>query len=664
MPAYNVADFIDEAIQSVTSQSVGDWELIVVNDGSTDDTRAIAARRAAADPRIRVLDMPRPSGSAYMPRREGIMQARGRFVAPLDADDRVEPDYLERLLERQRATGAEIVYPVMHDLADRRRLLDTPRDLFDRTLPGREWVRYTLDGWRIGCNGGVICRDLYLRVFEAYPDHPAYSCADELLTRRLLLTARSAAICDTPYLYRANPESITRKASGRLFDYLMNDRALIDLTRDRFGADSEEYRRAQRQAMMGIFDAMRLLNRRRFGKDDRRRALRLIDDLRGALEPDLLRPTVGGKYMTLLSWPTESAALALKAGDLLRRYLPGTDGLVRRSVRKMRRSTLSLLGSLDARRGLPARDSADAELTARLYRPGCAATAPEKSGVTVMLDGEIYHGGLTDRMRGILTAYSECRRRGIPFHICWTEPFPLTDYLLPASFDWRTDPAEICRDTRYARPVVADDMTDREARMRIRAALSGYLREGMAGRQLHLYTNADYARGDYAALYREVFRPSPTLAEATARHRAALGEGYWSVTTRFLTLLGDFDDWITEPLPPEEQLRLMERVADEFRRLAERIPADCRILLTSDSRRFLDYMKGVDERVYVVEGDVRNIDLNREPACEAWLKTFIDQQLIMGATHVVRMRTGRMYATGFPRFAAEIGGGVFMDVSF
>lgn len=318
MPAYNAGEYIAEAIESIIQQTEQDWELIVVNDGSTDRTAEIVGGYADRDPRIRLYEMGTPSGSAYLPRREAIMRAQGVWIAPLDADDRVEPDYLARLLERQRLTGAEIIYPVMADLDDGRILLDTPRQLFDTVAPGREWVKYTLDEWRIGAGGGLISRDLYLRTYAAYSDSPSYSCGDELLTRRLLWEARLMTISDAIYLYRANPESITRKVSGRHFDYLINHRVLIDFTRQRYDTESEEYLRAQRQALLGIYDAMRLLNRHRFEKADRQRAVGLIDEIRAVLDPDLLRPTVSRKYMMLLSWPTPLAALALRLGDTAR----------------------------------------------------------------------------------------------------------------------------------------------------------------------------------------------------------------------------------------------------------------------------------------------------------------------------------------------------------
>ena len=649
MPAYNAAGFIAEAIDSVVAQTVTGWELIVVDDGSTDNTADIAARYADTDPRIRLLRMPAPSGSAYQPRKLAIEETGAEIVAPLDADDRVDPDYLRRLLDRMRETDADIVYPMMCHWVNGSPLLKYPDGITSQYGRGREYLKYTLDGWRIACNGGLIRRDLYISTYSRYDSSIRHSCADELLTRQLLLGAVRVAVTDVKYYYRDNPGSITRRPSGKLFDFMINNRELISLTRENYGKDSEEHRLAQRQNLNGIFDAMRLLNRLSFSRADRRRALSMAADCRRIADMEILRGCVSRSYMLLFRLPPARLRMALKIADPLR-PLWKLSGGARYSLSRLR-------GSAKVRRGLPAPDSLDTELTARLYSYA-GSPAPEKRGVICMLDGEIAHGGLTDRIRGILSAYSECRRRGIPFYIYWISPFELTDYLIPATFDWRISPGEICRDLRYARPVAIDDMTDFQSRIRLRAALAG------RPAQLHLYTNVDFARGDYARLYREIFRPSPTLEREVERHRARLGKRYWNVAARFLTLLGDFTDSISSPLPPEEGKALIDKVSAELLKIIAQAPQDATILLTSDSRRFLEHARNLDPRIYIVEGEVQHVDLNRDAAGDVWMKTFVDQMLIMGAETVVRLRTGGMYPSGFPRFAAETGGARFIDHQF
>jgi glycosyltransferase involved in cell wall biosynthesis len=94
MPAYNAGRFIDQAIESVLAQSFSDFEFIIVDDGSTDDTRAIIERYAARDPRIRLFS--RPNTGLVGARNDTLAPARGEFLAFLDADDVALPGRFER----------------------------------------------------------------------------------------------------------------------------------------------------------------------------------------------------------------------------------------------------------------------------------------------------------------------------------------------------------------------------------------------------------------------------------------------------------------------------------------------------------------------------------------------------------------------------------------
>ena len=96
MPAYNVSHYIGDAIESVQRQTCADWELLIVDDGSTDDTLAIAIRYARRDPRIMVLH--RQNGGISAARNNALGQSAGAVIAILDSDDAWQPEYLERQL--------------------------------------------------------------------------------------------------------------------------------------------------------------------------------------------------------------------------------------------------------------------------------------------------------------------------------------------------------------------------------------------------------------------------------------------------------------------------------------------------------------------------------------------------------------------------------------
>jgi glycosyltransferase involved in cell wall biosynthesis len=93
LPAHNAAGSIARAVRSVLAQTFPDFELIVVDDGSTDATSHEAKRAAASDRRLRVL--PLEHGGIVRALNAGIASARGRLIARMDADDEMMPRRLE-----------------------------------------------------------------------------------------------------------------------------------------------------------------------------------------------------------------------------------------------------------------------------------------------------------------------------------------------------------------------------------------------------------------------------------------------------------------------------------------------------------------------------------------------------------------------------------------
>jgi glycosyltransferase involved in cell wall biosynthesis len=95
MPAYDAAAFVGEAIESVLAQTFTDWELVIVDDGSTDNTREVVA--VHDDPRVRLLTIEH-SGLPAVARNRGLAASESRYVGFLDADDLWRPHKLARQL--------------------------------------------------------------------------------------------------------------------------------------------------------------------------------------------------------------------------------------------------------------------------------------------------------------------------------------------------------------------------------------------------------------------------------------------------------------------------------------------------------------------------------------------------------------------------------------
>lgn len=106
VPVYNVAPYLRACVDSVLAQIHRDLQVVLVNDGSTDDCPAICDEYAAADMRVEVVHQDNAGLSAA--RNAGIDRARGAYLAFVDADDAVAPAFVEELLSACRATGAPL----------------------------------------------------------------------------------------------------------------------------------------------------------------------------------------------------------------------------------------------------------------------------------------------------------------------------------------------------------------------------------------------------------------------------------------------------------------------------------------------------------------------------------------------------------------------------
>jgi len=143
VPAYNGARFLDGCLASIRRQTVEALDILVIDDGSTDDSPAIAARHAQRDPRVRLVR--NPSNLGLVGNWNACLeQARGEWIKFVFQDDEIEPDCLERLLAAGRA-GAPFVacerrYEFDQDVdPGTRQFYDTlPR--FGTAFPGRDRV--------------------------------------------------------------------------------------------------------------------------------------------------------------------------------------------------------------------------------------------------------------------------------------------------------------------------------------------------------------------------------------------------------------------------------------------------------------------------------------------------------------------------------------------
>jgi glycosyltransferase involved in cell wall biosynthesis len=148
IPAYNAAKYLAATIDSVIAQTITDWELVIVNDGSQDNTVSLAEGYAEKDPRIRVISQ--ENGGVAAARNTGLRQSKQdtEFICYLDNDDTWEPDALAVFIEALQANAEAVAVHALPrsidssgNLVQHDAMQDVCRNRY--TVQGRRLVRLT-----------------------------------------------------------------------------------------------------------------------------------------------------------------------------------------------------------------------------------------------------------------------------------------------------------------------------------------------------------------------------------------------------------------------------------------------------------------------------------------------------------------------------------------
>lgn len=107
IPLYNAEQFIARVIDNLCCQTFTNIEVLIIDDASTDRSLDIACKSTESDPRIKIFQLPENSGPSKA-RNEGLRRALGRYILFVDADDTIEPDMIDKLVETANVTGCDL----------------------------------------------------------------------------------------------------------------------------------------------------------------------------------------------------------------------------------------------------------------------------------------------------------------------------------------------------------------------------------------------------------------------------------------------------------------------------------------------------------------------------------------------------------------------------
>lgn len=153
-PCYNAANHLPEAIESVINQTFKNWELLIIDDCSSDNTEQIVNGYLKKDDRIRYFKTNRNTGSPSQPRNIGIEKSEGTYIAFLDSDDIWFPDKLEKQMRFIEGNNYDLIYSFYEKMT-----FDGKRS--DRVIKTRKVTRYSdlLKSNSIPCLTSVITRE-------------------------------------------------------------------------------------------------------------------------------------------------------------------------------------------------------------------------------------------------------------------------------------------------------------------------------------------------------------------------------------------------------------------------------------------------------------------------------------------------------------------------
>lgn len=215
-PVYNVSCYLDECIAGVISQSVNDWELILVDDGSTDGSDEICRRYAASDNRIRYIRQHNQGLSAA--RNAAIDIATGNYYFFLDGDDAIHPKTIERLLRGINSGPGVMVCAARYHYSETKKFSEL--GAINVRIADAERLIGDILYQKQGTDNSVCWKLFDRRLFECLRFYDGWFEDLDIFYRLYEKAGRIALIDDNLYFYRRHRDSFINSWSPGRYDIL------------------------------------------------------------------------------------------------------------------------------------------------------------------------------------------------------------------------------------------------------------------------------------------------------------------------------------------------------------------------------------------------------------------------------------------------------------
>lgn len=220
MPVYNAEDYLDDCIASILEQSFGDFELICVNNGSTDGSQKIIDYFASRDKRVKPLYQ--EEANQRSARNNGVAHAKGTYIQFFDADDLIVPSAYEELKTTLEETGADVVYFFFDEMYNTARIGNPRHNAFKPYLPDAPLFRMEEKHKALFAQypfpWAKVFRADVLRRNELLFDLDCANFDDNPQNLRTLLSCENIYVLNKPfYKFRINENSMTQSVNPRVY---------------------------------------------------------------------------------------------------------------------------------------------------------------------------------------------------------------------------------------------------------------------------------------------------------------------------------------------------------------------------------------------------------------------------------------------------------------
>ncbi len=282
--------------------------------------------------------------------------------------------------------------------------------------------------------------------------------------------------------------------------------------------------------------------------------------------------------------------------------------------------------------------------------------------IIIVFDGKFQHGGLVDRLKGVVSFYQIAKRIDANFKIYFNNPFELKLFIEPNTYNWIATDCDLKWNPISTKMLYFMDDFKSNPYQIIRKSNK---------KKFIVFANIDYSKTinpdlnivkqneSWKKHYDELFKKSNYLDAKIASLN--LKKDRIAIHTRFTSILGDFKDVGSKAVSFDRKDEIINDLKNQIIEI-EKQNTDKEIYIFSDSISFLNNIKSTTN-YNVIDGTPQHIDFDKrnQNDMEKHLKTFIDFYAIANSQKIFLIRTKEMYNSAFSKYAAIVGGNEFND---